>query len=718
MSDAERQLDAPKKKKKSKHREGNRVADSVLETQHEKGDSEDALPKKKKKRRKHDDERDGEDGADETDVQLKKKKKRKRDRDEETVDHVVSDAETRKTKKRKHKVVEEPGPVQLEDAGDPPVAEKKEKKKKKRGPEEPTAMEDVVVAHTQPVAVQLESGDAPVVEKMGKQKKRKHAEQPIATEEPVLPRAYPVTIQLEDGDAPAVKKKRKHQETLAADNEVAPQTYPVVVQLESVDAPVKKKRKHEVAAKDDDEKDELASDGDTVAEPKKKGKRRQEKRRADESMGPAPLLPLPSADELAALLPSAGNLGSTDDILRALQNADLATAIRSISDPPKIPTSMGANTSNEKNSRAKKKVSTTVKIKDLNTIDHAELLATKWLTTQQLNELAKTTGLVYKKGKFSAPEAKLASDAVDAYQKNNQLSDAAMDKLIYPEKQSKETFWFEISKAVPLRPVTAVYHHVRRARHPLKLQGRWTAEEDDKLIQAVASHGKKWEKISAFIGRLATDCRDRYRNYLKHRGTQTSGPWSKEEEEKLVSIILELHEGKDLDHGVPWTQVSERMGGTRGRQQCRMKWTDSLSVRHKTGGAGARWTKGDTQMLIQRVAAQPIQHETEIDWTALPEGTWNLWSNHILQLHWFTMKKGVKGYEDMTLTGTSALCLVPFRGITRRVELLAAMKAKNRKKAVLPSRSGPAEQPVASSSKSASVESSDDEDLSETEEDN
>nr|GAT60000.1 nucleolar protein [Mycena chlorophos] len=700
MSDAERQFDAPKKKK-SKHREGNRVAEPVLETQHENGDSEDALRKKKKKRRKHDDERDGEEKADETDAQLKKKK-RKRDRDEETVDHVVSDAETRKTKKRKHKVVEEPGSVQLEDAGDAPVAEKKEKKKKKRGPEEPTAMEDVVVPHTQPVVVQLESGDAPVVEKKEKQKKRKHAEQPIATEEPVVPHAYPVTIQLDDGDAPAVKKKRKHQETLPADNEVALQTYPVVVQLESGDAPVKKKRKHQVAAKDDDEKDELASDGDTVAEPKKKGKRRQEKRRADESMGPAPLLPLPSADELAALLPSAGNLSSNDDILRALQNADLATAIRSISDPPKIPTSMGASTSNEKNSRAKKKVTTTVKIKDLNTIDHAELLATKWLTTQQLSELAKTTGLVYKKGKFSAPEAKLASDAVDAYQKNNQLSDAAMDKLIYPEKQSKETFWFEISKAVPLRPVTAVYHHVRRARHPLKLQGRWTADEDDKLIQAVASHGKKWEKISGFIGRLATDCRDRYRNYLKHRGTQNSGPWSKEEEDKLVSIILELHEGKDLDHGVPWTQVSERMGGTRGRQQCRMKWTDSLSVRHKTGGTGARWTKGDTQMLIQRVAAQPIQHETEIDWTALPEGTWNLWSNHILQLHWFTLKKGVKGYEDMTLT-----------------ELLAAMKAKNRKKAVLPSRSGPAEQqPVASSSKSASVESSDDEDVTETEEDN
>lgn len=37
------------------------------------------------------------------------------------------------------------------------------------------------------------------------------------------------------------------------------------------------------------------------------------------------------------------------------------------------------------------------------------------------------------------------------------------------------------ARAVPQRAIISVYHHVRRARHPLKQQGKWLPAEDEKL---------------------------------------------------------------------------------------------------------------------------------------------------------------------------------------------------------------------------------------------
>lgn len=44
-----------------------------------------------------------------------------------------------------------------------------------------------------------------------------------------------------------------------------------------------------------------------------------------------------------------------------------------------------------------------------------------------------------------------------------------------------------LAAAVPLRPIIAVYHHIRRSYHPLKQQGRWVPHEDDALKQYVST---------------------------------------------------------------------------------------------------------------------------------------------------------------------------------------------------------------------------------------
>ncbi|CAJ0759799.1 15475_t:CDS:2, partial [Entrophospora sp. SA101] len=94
----------------------------------------------------------------------------------------------------------------------------------------------------------------------------------------------------------------------------------------------------------------------------------------------------------------------------------------------------------------------------------------------------------------------------------------------------------------------------------------------------VAIHGKDWTTIGSELGRMGTQCRDRWRDYgsISNRNPR-KGEWTKEEEDQLKLIVTDIvTRYKDeitLDYGIPWDIVSERMGKKRSPKQCREKWT-------------------------------------------------------------------------------------------------------------------------------------------------
>jgi hypothetical protein len=229
-------------------------------------------------------------------------------------------------------------------------------------------------------------------------------------------------------------------------------------------------------------------------------------------------------------------------------------------------------------------------------------ILSKWLSVTKLKELAETQGLVYKKGKFSAIEVQQVKDAIEAYASRHCLTmDQVRDDIIFSKEKGKESnFFVEITACVPLRPVIAVYHYIKRAYHPNRLQGEFTAEQDAALKDAVIRLGHKWEKVSEEVGRTASDCRDRYRNHIHNRDLRRTGAWSKEEENELTQIVTEMQQGKDLDSDIFWGKVSDRMQGTRNRQQCRIKWLDSLMNRHRNEGENARWSAQDAYILVHK----------------------------------------------------------------------------------------------------------------------
>lgn len=381
------------------------------------------------------------------------------------------------------------------------------------------------------------------------------------------------------------------------------------------------------------------------------------------------------------------SFGSNDDILRTFQDLDvtkLASALRNLGEGTTIsgmdlsgmdlsgleasqptgqlrrPAKSTTKTVQTERQQGKKKHTRTLDMGLLppesssTSTSHDELLATKWLPVKKLNELAESEGLIYKKGKFSAIEAQQIKEAVENYARNNSMTvEQVRDELIHSsERRKDQKFFSEMAAAVPLRPVIAVYHYIRRAYHPNQKMGDWTSEQDSALKDAVIRLGPKWEKVAPEVGRAASDCRDRYRNHIHHRDRRKSGAWTKAEEEELVKIITSLtnKEVKDLkaEGEIFWVAVSEKMQGTRSPQQCRIKWLDSLMNRLRNEGENSRWSSQDAFILVHKVDSLGVRDDSEIDWKRLPDPDWNAWSAHVLQRRWLTLKRAVKGYEDMT----------------------------------------------------------------------
>jgi len=73
-----------------------------------------------------------------------------------------------------------------------------------------------------------------------------------------------------------------------------------------------------------------------------------------------------------------------------------------------------------------------------------------------------------------------------------------------------------------------------------------------------------------------------------------------------------------------------------------------LSNALKNEGEKPRWTAQDAYILIHKVDSLDIRHDSEIDWKTFPDQDWNIWSPHLLQRRWTTMKRSVKGHETMT----------------------------------------------------------------------
>ncbi|CCK71545.1 Nsi1p KNAG_0H01320 [Huiozyma naganishii CBS 8797] len=285
---------------------------------------------------------------------------------------------------------------------------------------------------------------------------------------------------------------------------------------------------------------------------------------------------------------------------------------------------------------------------------------------------------------FDANEETALDQFIEEYRNIKKFTRKQTCERIWTNGRRKDDFWINICKVLPYRTRSSIYKHVRRRYHIFDQRGKWTQDEDAELAKLCAEKEGQWSEVGKALGRMPEDCRDRWRNYIKCGSNRAANKWSETEEALLKKVISDMVEEAKIyqdrvDNGlisaevedeqkafrgprgkkmsgkpnfkdvINWTVVSERMGGTRSRIQCRYKWNklvrkQAISKIEKVRGDDKRWIVGKLRDL-------GFTDDSQVDWEELATlKPGSKWSGLELKLCYEKMRTMVKFYKERSIS--------------------------------------------------------------------
>ncbi|XP_025832745.1 myb-related protein B isoform X2 [Agrilus planipennis] len=117
-------------------------------------------------------------------------------------------------------------------------------------------------------------------------------------------------------------------------------------------------------------------------------------------------------------------------------------------------------------------------------------------------------------------------------------------------------------------------------------KGRWSKEEDNRLKELVDEYRERWELIAQhFPDRSDVQCQQRWTKVVNPE--LVKGPWTKEEDEKVVELVKKYGPKK-------WTLIARHLKGRIGKQ-CRERWHNHLNPNIKK----TAWTEHEDNVIYQ-----------------------------------------------------------------------------------------------------------------------
>ena len=198
---------------------------------------------------------------------------------------------------------------------------------------------------------------------------------------------------------------------------------------------------------------------------------------------------------------------------------------------------------------------------------------------------------------FLPPNSLLSSSSFFCLEKKSGKWSPSEDSLLLQIAPAyNERHWRKISQHIPGRTAIQCLHRWTKILKPGLVKGPWSNEEDEKLIFWVKTKGAlKWAQCARWIpGRSGKQCRERWFNNLNP--DVKKGEWTPEEDGKIFSLYLE--------YGSSWSKIAgffqdrtENSIKNRFYSTIRKLYSDQKKLEKELSGIGKKRTKKKSSKL-------------------------------------------------------------------------------------------------------------------------